>query len=304
MDLLFMIIIVFFLIIIVTLLIKRYLYYKRIMEMCSVVKSISDGQKKQQIFSPKDDGLGNLAFEINRLAALYGTAQDKYEREQQAKKQLVSNLSHDVRTPLVSVIGYLEAIVQDRIEESQRGDYITTAYQKANLLKEQINQLFEFVQSDANEIMLSMEKVDACEITRQLLIDFLPIIGNEHIELELSIPEDEINIWVDKDSFVRIIQNIIKNTLTHGREGKYLGIFIKKMADVVCIDISDKGQGISSEDLPFVFERLYKADNARSRGGGIGLAIAKELSNKMDGNIEVLRSIPGDTVFRITFPAA
>jgi signal transduction histidine kinase len=96
----------------------------------------------------------------------------------------------------------------------------------------------------------------------------------------------------------------VRNTLTHGSEGKYLGVFIKKDLGNVYIDIADKGKGIDKEHLPFVFERLYKVDSARSRGGGIGLAIAKELAIKMNGNIEILLSIPGDTVFRITFPEA
>lgn len=302
MDTILIIVVVLLLLIILFLVIKQYAAHKRITDMTVVVDSILTGQKKRQIFSEKDDELGELAFEINQLAALYGTAEEKYEKEQMAKKQLISNLSHDVRTPLVSVIGYLEAIVQNRISEEQKDDYIHTAYEKATILKGQINQLFEFVQSDANEIVLSMENTDVCEIVRQVLIDFLPIIEREHIELDSSIPDDELNALVDRDSFARIIQNIIKNTLTHGGEGKYIGIFVKKEFGNICIDIADKGQGIDREHLPYVFERLYKADNARTRGGGIGLAIAKELANKMNGNIEILRSIPGDTVFRITFP--
>lgn len=302
MDTILILIIISLLLIIVVLAIRQYLFYKRISDMIDVIESILGGQKKRQIFSVKDDELGQLAFAINQLAAMYGTAQEKYEKEQLAKKQLISNLSHDIRTPLVSVIGYLEAIVQSRIADSQKNDYINTAYEKAKILKERVNQLFEFVQSDANEIALSMEKIDACEIIRQVVIDFLPIIENEHIELDSLIPDEEIIVFVDKDSFVRIIQNIIKNTLIHGSEGKYLGVFIKEESENICIDIADKGQGIDKEHQPFVFERLYKADNARSRGGGIGLAIAKELSHKMNGNIEILHSIPGDTVFRITFP--
>lgn len=281
---------------------KQYSNQKRISNMLTVINGILDGQKKLQIFSTKEDALGELAFGINRLTALYGTAQEKYEKEQLTKKQLLSNLSHDVRTPLVSVIGYLEAIEQNRISESQKDDYIHTAYEKASVLKEQVNQLFEFVQSDANEIKLSMEKIDACEVIRQVLIDFLPLIEREHIQLDSSIPDEEYFVWVDRDGFIRVIQNIIKNTLTHGEKGKYLGVFMKKELDTICIDIADKGKGIEAEHIPFVFERLYKADTARSKGGGIGLAIAKELSNKMNGNIEILRSIPGDTVFRITFP--
>ena len=293
----------FLLLLLVFVLARQYYFHKRIKEMIVVTRSILDGEKRQ-IFSTKEDELGTLSYEINQLASMYDKSQIKYENELFVKKQLISNLSHDVRTPLVSVIGYLEAIVENRITGEQKDDYIDTAYQKAILLKEQVNQLFEFVQSDANEISLSIDKVDVCELTRQIVIDFLPVIENEGIELNIHIPDDEIFAMVDKDSFVRVVQNVVKNSLTHAIEGKYLGVSLKKDAGCVFIDVADKGNGIGKEHMPYIFERLYKVDNVRSRGGGLGLAIAKELSNKMNGDVEILRSIPGDTVFRIMFEEA
>lgn len=293
----------FLLLLLVFVLARQYYFHKRIKEMIVVTRSILDGEKRQ-IFSTKEDELGTLSYEINQLASMYDKSQIKYENELFVKKQLISNLSHDVRTPLVSVIGYLEAIVENRIDGEQKDDYIDTAYQKAILLKDQVNQLFEFVQSDANEISLSIDKVDVCELTRQIVIDFLPVIENEGIELNIHIPDDEIFAMVDKDSFVRVVQNVVKNSLTHAIEGKYLGVSLKKDAGCVFIDVADKGNGIGKEHMPYIFERLYKVDTVRSRGGGLGLAIAKELSNKMNGDVEILRSIPGDTVFRIMFEEA
>lgn len=293
----------FLLLLLVFILARQYYFHKRTKEMIVVTRSILDGEKRQ-IFSTKEDELGTLSYEINQLASMYDKSQIKYENELFVKKQLISNLSHDVRTPLVSVIGYLEAIVENRITGEQKDDYIDTAYQKAILLKDQVNQLFEFVQSDANEISLSIDKVDVCELTRQIVIDFLPVIENEGIELNIHIPDDEIFAMVDKDSFVRVVQNVVKNSLTHAIEGKYLGVSLKKDAGCVFIDVADKGNGIGKEHMPYIFERLYKVDNVRSRGGGLGLAIAKELSNKMNGDVEILRSIPGDTVFRIMFEEA
>lgn len=293
----------FLLLLLVFILARQYYFHKRIKEMIVVTRSILDGEKRQ-IFSTKEDELGTLSYEINQLASMYDKSKIKYENELFVKKQLISNLSHDVRTPLVSVIGYLEAIVENRIDGEQKDDYIDTAYQKAILLKDQVNQLFEFVQSDANEISLSIDKVDVCELTRQIVIDFLPVIENEGIELNIHIPDDEIFAMVDKDSFVRVVQNVVKNSLTHAIEGKYLGVSLKKDAGCVFIDVADKGNGIGKEHMPYIFERLYKVDTVRSRGGGLGLAIAKELSNKMNGDVEILRSIPGDTVFRIMFEEA
>jgi len=145
---------------------RLYSLRKRAAEIQSVIQSVLGEENKRQIFSIKDDELGRLTYEINRLSVMYGTAQEKYEQEQRTKKQLISNLSQDVRTPLGSVIGYLEAIVQGRIADDQNNAYIVIAYLKALILKDQVNQLFEFVQSDANEIVLSPQKTDACEIMR------------------------------------------------------------------------------------------------------------------------------------------
>jgi len=284
------------------LIINEYIQYRRIKYIKKTIEDFLSGQDNLTVFTNKNDVLGELIFEINKLLSSYIVQKQNYEKEQNAKKQLLSNLSHDVRTPLVSVIGYIEAVIQNRIDESNKNDYIETAYNKALVLKEQINQLFELVQSDANEIVLHFEKVDICETLRQVIIDFLPIIEKDQIAFESDIPDNEIYISADKYSITRIYQNLIRNTLIHGKSGNYLGVLVSQTNSDVYIDITDKGMGIQKEHLPFIFDRLYKADDARTRGGGLGLAVAKELANKMNGNIEVLRSVPGDTVFRITFP--
>ncbi|HWT73192.1 MAG TPA: HAMP domain-containing sensor histidine kinase [Mobilitalea sp.] len=281
---------------------KQYIQYRRIKYIQKTIEDILNGRDSLSLFTNKNDALGELVFEINKLLSSYRVQKQNYEKEQNDKKRLLSNLSHDVRTPLVSVIGYIEAVIQNRIDESNKSDYIETAYHKALLLKEQINQLFELVQSDANEIELYHEKIDICEFLRQIMIDFLPKIENDQITFEADIPDHEIYILADKYCTTRIFQNLIRNTLIHGKSGNYLGIFVTKTNSDVFIDIIDKGMGIEKDHLPFVFDRLYKVDHARTRGGGLGLAISKELANKMNGNIEILRSIPGDTVFRVTFP--
>lgn len=284
------------------LIIKQCIQTRRIKYIKKVIEDILKGQESLSLFTNKKDALGELVFEMNKLFSSYRMQKQYYEKERNDKKRLLSNLSHDVRTPLVSVIGYIEAVIQDRIEESEKRDYIETAYHKALVLKEQINQLFELVQSDANEIELKLEKMDICEFLRQTMIDFLPKMEKDQITFEAAIPDYEIYISADKYCMARIFQNLIRNTLQHGESGNYLGIFVTGTSAEVFVDITDKGMGIEKEHLPFVFDRLYKADNARTRGGGLGLAISKELAVKMKGNIEILHSMPGDTVFRVTLP--
>ena len=288
-------------VIVILLLIQKHEYKKQIKEIKNHLDNLVNGQSTGKLFSKKEDELGEIVFRINQLATLYSSEKKKYQNEQMTKKRLIANLSHDVRTPLVSVIGYLEAIIQKRIEEEQTIDYIMTAYQKSLVLKEQVNQLFEFAQSDAGEIQLCMEQTDVCEIVRRTIIDFLPTLEKNHMQVDISIPDEEIICSLDRDSFIRILQNIIKNVIAHGKEGKYIGILIHDYSDKVYIDISDKGKGIGKEHLDFVFERLYKAEMSRNHTGGLGLAIAKDLANKMNGDVEIVHSVPGDTVFRITF---
>ncbi|GMQ60780.1 sensor histidine kinase [Vallitalea maricola] len=290
------------LVIIAILLIKQHLAKKRILNMSKILDDVLNGQENLYIFTDKHDFVAELAFETNKLISAYWKQRQGFEKEHNTKKELLSNLSHDVRTPLVSVIGYLEAVTQNRIPEKNKSDYIQTALQKSLTLKERVNQLFEFVQIDANEIFLSLEIIDICEILRQIVIDFIPYMEKENISLEIEITNESLFILADKSAIIRIFQNLIRNTIIHGKNGKYLGVFLSVDNNKVFVDIKDKGMGIDKDHIPFIFERLYKADNSRTQGGGLGLAIAKELAEKMNGTVEVLYSIPGDTVFRVSFP--
>lgn len=277
---------------------------RRISYMKKTIEDILGGQDGVRLLTDKADALGSLMYKTNELIDSYRQQKQNYEKEQLSKKKLLANLSHDVRTPLVSVVGYLEAVVQDRVDEKNKVDYIETALAKAYALKEQVNQLFEFVQSDANEIKFNLERLDLCELLRQIMIDFLPIIEKEQLNIETDIPDRELFIVADKSAVTRVFQNLIRNSLMHGKSGNYLGVFLTVSDDAVMVDITDRGCGINPDDLPYVFDRLYKADGARTCGGGLGLAVAKEFAEKLHGTVEVLRSVPGDTIFRVVFPIA
>lgn len=288
--------------IIIYFVIKNYRWKKRMAAMIQTIDILLKEKNKLYIFSEEKDLLGDLGFKINELISAYFIQSEKYETEKRAKKELLSNLSHDVRTPLVSVIGYLEAVQQKRIQKVQENEYINTALEKALALKKCINQLFEFIQLDADEIVLSFEKIDICEALKQIIIEFIPYLEKEKIVFDANILEHEVFVLADKNAITRIFQNLIRNTLIHGKDGLYLGIFVTIDEGKVSINIKDKGKGIKEEHLPFIFERLYKADFSRNNGGGIGLAIAKELTEKMNGEIVVLRSVPGETIFHVSFP--
>jgi len=287
---------------VIFLLIKQVRMRTCIKEMEGILKDVLEGNDGLHLFSYKNDNTFQLSMQINRLMDSYKKERIAIEREQNARKQLLSNISHDVRTPLVSVIGYLEAIKMNFVVGRERDDYLDTALGKSYELKKRVDQLFELVRLDANEILLNFEKTDLCELVRSIVIDLVPILERDQIELQAEIPDVEYFALVDVEAFKRAIQNLIHNALLHGKTGKYLGVQVLKQERDISIYITDHGEGIAAKDIDFVFDRLYKGDASRTQNGGLGLAIAYELVQKLGGKIKIVSSEQGCTVFNIIMP--
>lgn len=143
------------------------------------------------------------------------------------------------------------------------------------------------------------------DIVRECLIDFLPGIKQEGLDVKINIPEDECIIYADRLSIERIIENILKNSIEYGKDGDFIGVDLSPVDGDFILSIWDKGPGIEEEDIPYIFERLYMGDKSRNKsltGSGLGLAIAKKLLEEHGGKIS-LESIPGEkTVFKLYFP--
>lgn len=279
----------------------RIMLRHQIREMVNTLKEVLKGNDLLHIFSNSTGLLSELSLHINRLMDSYRQQLALSTHEENARKQLLSNLSHDVRTPLVSVIGYLEAVEKGVPTEQEKAVYLNTALTKAYALKDRIDQLFELVRLDANEVVFHFGSVDLTELTRNILIDFVPLLEQDKYQVEMDIPDGEISIITDMTAVTRIMQNLIRNAISHGGSGKYLGISVYSDDLNAVIEVTDHGKGISETELPYLFDRLYQGDHARSTQGGLGLAIARELSQKMGGDVKVISS-EANTMFSILLP--
>ncbi|WP_455813960.1 sensor histidine kinase [Clostridium butyricum] len=239
---------------------------------------------------------------INQLMDSYQKERITVNREQMARKQLLANISHDVRTPLASVIGYLEAVILGVVHNTEKDVYLDIALKKSYDLKQRVDLLFELVRLDANEIHFNREKSDICELVRSVIIDFIPIVEKNDIILQVKIPDKEYFADVDVSAFTRVVQNLIRNAITHGKSGFYLGVKVYLQGKNVCIDVIDHGDGISKKDITFIFDRLYQGDTSRTQNGGLGLAIAYEIVKKMGGTINVDGKESKYTVFTVQLP--
>lgn len=264
------------------------------------------GNGNTRLLANEDRIINEFIFSINDMIEQAAKNQVQSIKSEAARKRLLSNISHDIRTPLTSIIGYVDALKDDIASSNQeKQEYLEIISRKSIALKKLIDEIFQMAKLDADEIPLSVESVDLAELVREVVIEFLPEFKKFEIELKASIPSEQILIMADQVSMQRIIANIIKNAVQYGKEGREIGIELTENQHDYQVSIWDKGPGIPADELAHVFERMYRTDRSRNRSGGgsgLGLAIAQSLVEKQAGSIWA-ESIPGvKTTFHIAFP--
>lgn len=267
----------------------------------AVLHGIRRGEQ-EKIFTRNKGLMADISYELNGIIEANQAQIVLMKKADEANKQILTSLSHDVRTPLASLLGYLEALNKGLSNTNEEREYISVAYRKANDLKAFIDMLFEWFKLNSNEQQFYFEMTDINEFTRELLIEWLPAFEQSQITLSAHISDDDLMVSLDKTAYKRILDNLIQNAVKHG-DCSQMSITIKSHSDTAFIEVANNGQAIPAGQLPHIFERLYKGDTARSdKGSGLGLTITKELVNALHGEISV-SSTPGkDTVFSISLP--
>ncbi|MBN6189387.1 HAMP domain-containing histidine kinase [Aneurinibacillus sp. BA2021] len=278
----------------------------RLERMVSELQRAAGGNVNTRLLAPVDPVLADMVFSINALIEQVEKVHIQSVKFQAARKRLLSSISHDIRTPLTSIIGYVDALREGvAVSEDEKRDYLKIISEKANGLKELIDEIFHMAKLDADEMPHKEEVLDLAEIARESLIEFLPELQKHAIELDVDLPEKSCDVLADRVSLLRIVRNILKNAIQYGKEGKKLGIAIEEGPDEYRLLIWDQGPGLSEEELGHVFERMYRSDASRtlSHGGsGLGLAIARALVERNGGSIWV-ESVPWKrTTFGFSVP--
>lgn len=276
---------------------------KQLKELLKGVETINQNEY-QKLFIKNNRLISKLVMEINAIEERHQADVLEMNRIEQANKELLTSLSHDVRTPLTTLLGYLDALNDGVVKGEEKKQYIKTAAKKAYDLKHLVDTLFDWFKINSKELKLTMQSEDICELTRQSILDWFPILQQKNIVCEANIPEEEWFIYVDHDAYNRIINNILQNMVEHS-QCKKIDFRLKQENQIIEISLNDNGIGVNKEQLSRIFERLYKGDTSRSRtSSGLGLCIAKQLVEKMNGEI-FADSIEGEyTRFMIRFPMA
>ncbi len=277
---------------------------KQISEISDALEDIKNGNGNRRILAETHELVAPLAYALNDIILSYESRLSAYHQTEETNRQLMTSLSHDVRTPLTTLIGYLDAAHKGIVNGKERDDYIETARRKAHDLKEYIDVLFDWFKLGSNEFSMNISTVDLTELTRNILIDWIPIFEDAQIDFAADIPEQPFRVQIDPDGYMRILNNLIQNVIFHSQADK-VEIALSGMEGNIKIFLSDNGVGIDKEDLKHIFERLYKCDKGRSeKGSGLGLSIVHQLVAKLNGTITAESILGKGTVFILIFPLA
>ena len=274
----------------------------QINEMLDALEDIKAGNGNRRILSATDELTASIAYEVNDIVSSYEKELSSFRQAEEVNKQLMTSLSHDVRTPLTTLIGYLDAAHKGIVTGKDKDEYVEIARRKAHDLKEYIDVLFDWFKLNSDEFVLLIDPVEAVELTRNILIDWIPIFEDKQIDYSIDIPEQPFRVRLDPDAYMRVLNNLIQNVIVHSHADK-INISLSNQDGNMKIVVADNGVGIEKDDLKHIFERLYKCDKGRSeKGSGLGLSIVHQLVEKMNGTITA-ESTPGNgTMFALYFP--
>ena len=272
----------------------------KLKEISKKLECILDTNSDEEIMVFTDDRvLQGLAAQINRLLESRRKAKADYRRSQIASKKMLSNVSHDIKTPMTVILGYLEII---RLNGDPAQEMLLKVEAKAQRVMELIGQFFTLAKLEAGDMNMELSRVNINEACRENILDFYELLSQREFTVDIDIPEQTIYAGADREALQRIMFNLISNAVRYGADGKYLGVSLRTDRKKVYIDITDRGHGISPEYADTVFERLFTMEDSRNsqmQGNGLGLTIAKNLAMQMGGDITLESQPHIRTVFTV-----
>lgn len=249
-------------------------------------------------------------YDENHVRGAVAVIRDMTEERKldKLRKDFVANVSHELRTPISLLQGYSEAIVDDVAETKEdKNELAAIIHDESLRMSRLVNELLDLARMEAGHIQLNVETLEIEKYIQRIIKKFQPIAEENQVELKLTMKVEKGEVTFDGDRVEQVFTNLIDNAIRHIGEQGYVHVSVESDESEFRAEIADNGSGIPEEDLPFVFERFYKADKSRTRnkqkkGTGLGLAIAKNIIHAHQGKIRVKSKIEQGTTFSFTIP--
>ena len=261
--------------------------WRQIKKINQVLDEVIEGKTDRRILIRKYSLLSDTCYKLNQIMMDNKERIIQTKRQEHRNEKLMTSLSHDIRTPLTSIIGHLDAVHYQYIHGEMNAESVRQAREKAYVLKDYLDDLFQWFKLNSKEEKAEMEPLDVVEETRAIFANWVAAFEGNGISYDFVSDMDEIWISMDRVFYERIVNNLLKNAMEHSGASK-IWIKIVQAGITVAVKICDNGVGIPKKAIPFVFDRLYKSDDAHSsKGSGLGLAIVRELVLIQGGKIFV-----------------
>lgn len=285
------------------------LFIKRIVKDMTYISDriidIADGKSDEKIIIERQDEIGEIAGRINEMTEQINQLITSERDALQSNKDLIACVSHDLRTPITSVKGYLDlALDTKHYDLEQRQKYVRIAQTKANRLEYLIHDLFNYTKLTSGEITLHRSKIDLVQLVEQMVEEFYPLFQEEELECTTKYNISYLEMNMDGELIARAVQNLLSNAIKYGKDGKHVYVELECLEQEVQIRVTNYGLVIPEESIKHLFDKFYRVErsrNVKTGGTGLGLNIAQEIVHLHGGRIQVTSGASG-TCFTIALP--
>jgi signal transduction histidine kinase len=266
---------------------------RRVRRLEEGAKQVIAGRYAEPLPVDSEDELGQLTRTFNQMRR-------KLRQVDVARKEFIATASHELRTPIFSLAGFVELLQDEDLDEETHREFLDTMAEQVERLQKLSVDLLDLSRLDAGSVELEREAADLSEIARSVVGEFKPALVRHGTDLEVRLPGDGVAACCDRERVAQIMRILLDNALRHTPEGTQVTVSADRHNGAAALTVADSGPGLPDEAAAHVFERFYTGDAAR--GAGLGLAIAQELAERMEGRL-TLTARPGDTRFTLELPA-
>ena len=279
---------------------------RRLNQVAEALDRVAKGYYNTRIPVRGRDDLGLLEDNVNRMAERVGRAFAIRRRAEISKDEFIVNMAHDLRTPLMSISGYLAYIGERELPLDEVKKYAAIAYAKSKRMEKQVNDLFEYSQLSAGTMAYQPSVISLNQFLLQIRDEALPVLAPAGLEMRLTLPGTETPLWADGNLLARVFDNLIQNAVRYASAGRYLDVAARAGTDWVSVSVVTHANPVPEEELENIFERLYRLEKSRATetgGTGLGLSISRSILRLHGGELSARRTGDG-TAFDLRLPLA
>ena len=281
---------------------KRYASYFN--KISAGIHHLANGDFNSRVQISARDEFGDIAQDINLASEKLQAAVERGDFAESSKDQLILNLAHDLRTPLTSILGYLDFILKgDDLTPEQVRDHASIAFAKSQRLERLIEELFEITRMNYGMIAINKKPIDLSELLEQLNVELYPLMERNQLVTRLQVTP-HLNIWGDGELLARVFENLLTNAVRYGSDGRFIDIHGYLDGGQAVVQVVNYGDPIPQDELPHIFEVFFRGDRARTHqegSTGLGLFIARNIVSRHDGEITAQSDILR-TLFEVRLP--